>query len=149
MSELAARLVDRVLPHVPIRQWVFTVPVPVRYQLAFDAIYRPPPRCATSLGRDRSSPSEMARSCKSCRQRPSSSSLLISRARAVSDRATGTVASGASGPFQRLIVSYHRLGRRADALAVYERCRYILAAVLGVDPSPETERLRRALQTEP
>jgi hypothetical protein len=26
-----------VLPHVPIRQWVFTVPVPVRYQLAFDA----------------------------------------------------------------------------------------------------------------
>jgi len=37
VSELAAHLVDRVLPHVPIRQWVFTVPVPVRYQLAFDA----------------------------------------------------------------------------------------------------------------
>ena len=37
MSELAAHLVDRVLPHVPIRQWVFTVPVPVRYQLAFNA----------------------------------------------------------------------------------------------------------------
>lgn len=37
MSELAARLVDHVLPHVPIRQWVFTVPVPVRSQLAFDA----------------------------------------------------------------------------------------------------------------
>jgi hypothetical protein len=37
MSELAAHLVDRVLPHLPIRQWVFTVPVPVRYQLAFDA----------------------------------------------------------------------------------------------------------------
>jgi hypothetical protein len=37
MSELAAHLVDRVLPHVPIRQWTFTVPVPVRYQLAFDA----------------------------------------------------------------------------------------------------------------
>jgi hypothetical protein len=36
MSELAAHLVDHVLPHVPIRQWVFTVPVPVRYQLAFD-----------------------------------------------------------------------------------------------------------------
>ena len=31
MSELAAHLVDRVLPAVPIRQWVFTVPVPVRY----------------------------------------------------------------------------------------------------------------------
>lgn len=37
MSEPAAHLVDRVLPPVPIRQWVFTVPVPVRYQLAFDA----------------------------------------------------------------------------------------------------------------
>jgi hypothetical protein len=37
MSELAAHLVDRVLPAVPIRQWVCTVPVPVRYQLAFDA----------------------------------------------------------------------------------------------------------------
>jgi hypothetical protein len=37
MSELAAHLVEGVLPHVPIRQWVFTVPVPVRYQLAFDA----------------------------------------------------------------------------------------------------------------
>ena len=38
MSELAAHLVDRVLPRVPIRQWVFTVPVLVRYQLAFDAV---------------------------------------------------------------------------------------------------------------
>jgi Putative transposase/Transposase zinc-binding domain/Resolvase, N terminal domain len=37
MSELAAHLVDHVLPPVPIRQWVFTAPVPVRYQLAFDA----------------------------------------------------------------------------------------------------------------
>src|SRR3990172_8290598 len=37
MSELAAHPGERVLPAVPIRQWVFTVPVPVRYQLAFDA----------------------------------------------------------------------------------------------------------------
>ena len=36
MSELAAHLIDLVFPRVPIRQWVFTVPVPVRYQLAFD-----------------------------------------------------------------------------------------------------------------
>ena len=40
MSELAAHLVDRVLPRVPIRQWVFTVPVLVRYQLAFGAVLR-------------------------------------------------------------------------------------------------------------
>ena len=37
MSELVAHLVERVLPRVPMRQWVFTVPVPIRYQLAFDA----------------------------------------------------------------------------------------------------------------
>jgi hypothetical protein len=37
MSELGAHMVDRVLPPVPIRQWVFTVSVPLRYQLAFDA----------------------------------------------------------------------------------------------------------------
>jgi hypothetical protein len=37
MSELAAHLVDGVLPPVPIHPWVFTVPVPVRYQPAFDA----------------------------------------------------------------------------------------------------------------
>ena len=35
MSELATHLVNHVLPHAPIRQWLFTVPVP--YQLAFDA----------------------------------------------------------------------------------------------------------------
>ncbi|MGH7321550.1 MAG: hypothetical protein ACRELA_18270 [Candidatus Rokuibacteriota bacterium] len=34
MSERAAQLVDRVLPHVPICQWVFTVPVPLRDPLA-------------------------------------------------------------------------------------------------------------------
>jgi hypothetical protein len=30
MSELAAHLVHRLLLPVPTRQWVFTVPVPVR-----------------------------------------------------------------------------------------------------------------------
>lgn len=36
-SDTAAHLVDQVLPHVPIRQWVLTVPVRLRYRLAFDA----------------------------------------------------------------------------------------------------------------
>ena len=36
MADTAAHLVDRVLPHVPIRQWVFTVPVRLRYAIAFD-----------------------------------------------------------------------------------------------------------------
>src|SRR5262245_19213217 len=37
MSELAAQLVDRVIPQVPVRQWVLSVPFGLRYQLAFDA----------------------------------------------------------------------------------------------------------------
>jgi hypothetical protein len=37
MSELAAQLVDRVIPKVPVRQWVLSLPFTLRYQLAFDA----------------------------------------------------------------------------------------------------------------
>ena len=37
MSELAAQLVERVIPDVPVRQWVLSVPWSLRYQLAFDA----------------------------------------------------------------------------------------------------------------
>jgi hypothetical protein len=36
MSEGAAELVDHVLPDFPIRQWVLTVPFPLRFPLAFD-----------------------------------------------------------------------------------------------------------------
>jgi hypothetical protein len=38
MAEQAARLVDAVLPFVPVRQWVLTVPHRLRYRLAFDHI---------------------------------------------------------------------------------------------------------------
>ena len=37
MSELAAQLVDRVIPRVPVRQWVLSLPFTLRYQLAVDA----------------------------------------------------------------------------------------------------------------
>jgi hypothetical protein len=36
MHDTAAHLVDRVIPHVPIRQWVVTFPRRVRYHLAAD-----------------------------------------------------------------------------------------------------------------
>jgi hypothetical protein len=36
MAERAAHLVDRVLPDVPIRQWVLSVPYRLRYRLASD-----------------------------------------------------------------------------------------------------------------
>jgi hypothetical protein len=37
MSETAAQLVDHVLPHVPVRQWVLSLPHFLRYRVAYDA----------------------------------------------------------------------------------------------------------------
>ena len=37
MAETAAHLVDRVIPEVPVRQWVLTLPYPLRYRCAWDA----------------------------------------------------------------------------------------------------------------
>ena len=37
MADTAAHLVDRVIPEVPIRQWVLTLPYALRYRCAYDA----------------------------------------------------------------------------------------------------------------
>jgi len=37
MADTAAHLVDRVLPHAPIRQWVLSLPIQIRPMLAYDA----------------------------------------------------------------------------------------------------------------
>ena len=37
MADTAAHLVDRVLPHVPVRQWVLTLPMQIRPMLAYDS----------------------------------------------------------------------------------------------------------------
>ena len=37
MAETAAHLVDHVFPEVPVRQWVLSVPFPLRYRLAYDS----------------------------------------------------------------------------------------------------------------
>ena len=37
MADTAAHLVDCVFPEVPVRQWVLTLPVSLRYRMAFDA----------------------------------------------------------------------------------------------------------------
>ncbi len=34
MSQTAAHLVDQVIPHVPVRQWVLSLPIPLRLLLA-------------------------------------------------------------------------------------------------------------------
>jgi hypothetical protein len=36
-ADTAAHLVDRVLPHVPVRQWVLSLPWALRYRPAYDA----------------------------------------------------------------------------------------------------------------
>ena len=37
MADTAAHLVDCVLPEMPIRRWVLTLPYPLRYRCAWDA----------------------------------------------------------------------------------------------------------------
>jgi hypothetical protein len=37
MADTAAHLVDRVIPIVPVRQWVLSMPFPLRYRMAYDA----------------------------------------------------------------------------------------------------------------
>ncbi len=48
--------------------------------------------------------------------------------------------------YRRLMGAYGRLSRRAEALAVYRRCGKVLGTFLGLQPSPETEELRRELE---
>lgn len=47
--------------------------------------------------------------------------------------------------YQRIIVCYTALGRRAEALSTYTRCRERLRKELGVDPSEQTQSLLKAL----
>jgi hypothetical protein len=37
MADIAAHLVDRVFPMVPVRQWVLSLPFALRYRMAYDA----------------------------------------------------------------------------------------------------------------
>ncbi len=48
--------------------------------------------------------------------------------------------------YQRLMSSYLSLGRRAEAIAVYNRCGKILQSTLGIDPSSTTEKIFRVLK---
>jgi hypothetical protein len=47
--------------------------------------------------------------------------------------------------YRRRMICLHALGRRADALEIFRRCRQMLSIALGVAPAPETERLHREL----
>lgn len=45
--------------------------------------------------------------------------------------------------YQRLMLCFYASGRKAEALAVYDRCRETFLSILGVEPSPQTESIRR------
>ena len=47
--------------------------------------------------------------------------------------------------YRRLMACYYRLGNRSKALSVYKRCKNILSVSLGLEPSRETEILRRSI----
>jgi len=47
--------------------------------------------------------------------------------------------------YLNLMMMYQRLGRRTEALSVYDRCRRALSSTLGVEPSPETDAIRNTL----
>ena len=47
--------------------------------------------------------------------------------------------------YQRLMLCCRALGQRAEAITVYRRCQTVLAATLGVKPSPQTEAIYHSL----
>jgi DNA-binding SARP family transcriptional activator len=50
--------------------------------------------------------------------------------------------------YQRLMVCLKQLGRRTDALIVYQRCKKTLAAGLGLEPTRDTQAIKESLFDE-
>ena len=49
--------------------------------------------------------------------------------------------------YQQLMICYRELGRKAEAMSLYERCRKTLSTILGVDPSAKTEAIFKSLHS--
>ena len=50
--------------------------------------------------------------------------------------------------YQGLMSCYQQLGRRAEAISAYNRCKKALSAALGVEPSAKTETMYRQILSE-
>jgi hypothetical protein len=91
MADRAAFLVDEVLPHVPVRQWVLTLPYRLRYRLAWDHAL-----CRAVLG--------------VCTRALLAFYARVARAHGIRDGQTGTVtAIQRFGSGLRLNLHYHTL----------------------------------------
>jgi DNA-binding SARP family transcriptional activator len=53
----------------------------------------------------------------------------------------------AEGFYRRQMICHQKLGQATEGIAVYRRCKKTLASVLGVEPSSETEAVRKSLLT--
>ena len=51
----------------------------------------------------------------------------------------------AEGLYRHLMICYQQLGRQAEAIETYNRCRKTLSAVLKVEPAPETKAIYEKL----
>ncbi len=49
--------------------------------------------------------------------------------------------------YRRLMSCHQRLGQKAEALSVYNRCKKTLSANLNIEPSLETEAVYKALNS--
>ena len=49
--------------------------------------------------------------------------------------------------YQQLMLCYRQIGRRAEALSIYQRCRKTLSTTLEIDPSPKTEAIYKSLNS--
>jgi LuxR family maltose regulon positive regulatory protein len=47
--------------------------------------------------------------------------------------------------YQNLMTCYQRMGKKAEAIAIYNRCRKTLSAALGIEPSSKTQTIYRSL----
>ncbi len=48
--------------------------------------------------------------------------------------------------YQRIMKCYQKMGKSSEALSIYKRCYRILSAVLGIEPSSETEAIYHSLK---